>query len=112
MATAKEGCGTGQVATGNGRRLHLGIPEAVFVVRDTPFPGVLTRGRRLFFFPGPILAWTFGEGAELKVKGGSGQLSPRRDGLSPRRSSERNAAQKSLEETVAGRRVEAGAGRF
>jgi len=31
MAAAKDGCGLGEVATGNGRRLHLGIPEAVFV---------------------------------------------------------------------------------
>ncbi|XP_008589297.1 PREDICTED: prefoldin subunit 3 [Galeopterus variegatus] len=31
MAAAKEGCGTSEVAAGNGRRLHLGIPEAVFV---------------------------------------------------------------------------------
>uniref|UniRef100_A0A8D1F671 VHL binding protein 1 n=2 Tax=Sus scrofa TaxID=9823 RepID=A0A8D1F671_PIG len=31
MADAKDGCGLGEVAAGNGRRLHLGIPEAVFV---------------------------------------------------------------------------------
>lgn len=33
MAAAKDGCGLAEAATGNGRRLHLGIPEAVFVVR-------------------------------------------------------------------------------
>lgn len=32
MAASKDGCGVGEVAAGNGRRLHLGIPEAVFVV--------------------------------------------------------------------------------
>uniref|UniRef100_A0A2K6RYF7 Prefoldin subunit 3 n=1 Tax=Saimiri boliviensis boliviensis TaxID=39432 RepID=A0A2K6RYF7_SAIBB len=32
MAAAKDGCGKGEMATGNGRRLHLGIPEAVFVI--------------------------------------------------------------------------------
>lgn len=47
MATAKDGCGLGEVATGNGRRLHLGIPEAVFVVRGTLVLGVLTLGRGL-----------------------------------------------------------------
>ncbi|XP_012996661.1 prefoldin subunit 3 isoform X1 [Cavia porcellus] len=31
MAAAKDGCGLAEAATGNGRRLHLGIPEAVFV---------------------------------------------------------------------------------
>uniref|UniRef100_G7Q237 Prefoldin subunit 3 n=1 Tax=Macaca fascicularis TaxID=9541 RepID=G7Q237_MACFA len=31
MAAAKDSCGKGEMATGNGRRLHLGIPEAVFV---------------------------------------------------------------------------------
>uniref|UniRef100_A0AAA9TXX2 Prefoldin subunit 3 n=1 Tax=Bos taurus TaxID=9913 RepID=A0AAA9TXX2_BOVIN len=31
MAASKDGCGVGEVAAGNGRRLHLGIPEAVFV---------------------------------------------------------------------------------
>ncbi|XP_066106076.1 prefoldin subunit 3 [Saccopteryx bilineata] len=31
MATAKDGCGLGELAAGTGRRLHLGIPEAVFV---------------------------------------------------------------------------------
>ncbi|KAB0345960.1 hypothetical protein FD755_024386, partial [Muntiacus reevesi] len=31
MAASKDGCGVGEVAVGNGRRLHLGIPEAVFV---------------------------------------------------------------------------------
>ncbi|XP_019793030.1 prefoldin subunit 3 isoform X1 [Orcinus orca] len=31
MAAGKEGCVLGEVAGGNGRRLHLGIPEAVFV---------------------------------------------------------------------------------
>ncbi|GAB5585036.1 prefoldin subunit 3 [Prionailurus iriomotensis] len=34
MAAAKDGCGLGEVAAGNGRRLHLGIPEAVFVQED------------------------------------------------------------------------------
>lgn len=33
MAAAKDGCGL-ETAAGNGRRLHLGIPEAVFVVRN------------------------------------------------------------------------------
>lgn len=33
MAAAKDGCGL-ETDPGNGRRLHLGIPEAVFVVRD------------------------------------------------------------------------------
>ncbi|KAK2094243.1 Prefoldin subunit 3 [Saguinus oedipus] len=28
---AKDGCGKGEMATGNGRRLYLGIPEALFV---------------------------------------------------------------------------------
>lgn len=41
MAAAKDSCGKGEMATGNGRRLHLGIPEAVFVVRGTLFPGIL-----------------------------------------------------------------------
>eukprot|EP00069_Balaena_mysticetus_P005239 bmy_17932T0 len=31
MAAGKDDCGLGEVAGGNGRRLHLGIPEAVFV---------------------------------------------------------------------------------
>uniref|UniRef100_A0A2K5DJY4 Prefoldin subunit 3 n=1 Tax=Aotus nancymaae TaxID=37293 RepID=A0A2K5DJY4_AOTNA len=31
MAATKDGCGKGQMATGNGWRLHLGIPEALFV---------------------------------------------------------------------------------
>ncbi|XP_032185994.1 prefoldin subunit 3 isoform X2 [Mustela nigripes] len=31
MAAAKDGCALGEAAAGNGRRLHLGIPEAVFV---------------------------------------------------------------------------------
>lgn len=34
MAAAKDGCGL-ETAAGNGRRLHLGIPEAVFVVRNS-----------------------------------------------------------------------------
>ena len=42
MAAAKDGCGLGKVAVGNGRRLHLGIPEAVFVVRDMLVLGILT----------------------------------------------------------------------
>lgn len=33
MAAAKDACGL-ETAAGNGRRLHLGIPEAVFVVRN------------------------------------------------------------------------------
>lgn len=32
IAASKDGCGVGEVAAGSGRRLHLGIPEAVFVV--------------------------------------------------------------------------------
>lgn len=47
MAAAKDGCGLGEVATGNGRRLHLGIPEAVFVVRGTLALGILALGREL-----------------------------------------------------------------
>ena len=31
MAASKDGCGVGEVAAGNGRRLHRGIPEVVFV---------------------------------------------------------------------------------
>ncbi|KAM5196219.1 prefoldin subunit 3 isoform 1-T1 [Hipposideros larvatus] len=31
MADAKDACGSGEVTSGNGRRYHLGIPEAVFV---------------------------------------------------------------------------------
>uniref|UniRef100_A0A8C9JPL9 Prefoldin subunit 3 n=1 Tax=Panthera tigris altaica TaxID=74533 RepID=A0A8C9JPL9_PANTA len=31
MAAAKDGCGLGEVAAGNGRRTHLGVPEAGFV---------------------------------------------------------------------------------
>lgn len=31
MAAAKDDGGSGEMAAGNGRRLHLGIPEAVFV---------------------------------------------------------------------------------
>lgn len=52
MAAAKDGCGLGEVATGNGRRLHLGIPEAVFVVRRTLVLGMLALGRGLPLLPG------------------------------------------------------------
>ena len=31
MAASKDRCGVGEVAAGNGRRLHRGIPEVVFV---------------------------------------------------------------------------------
>ena len=31
MAASKDDCGVGEVAAGNGRRLHRGIPEVVFV---------------------------------------------------------------------------------
>lgn len=31
MAAARDACGSGEVVAGNGRRYHLGIPEAVFV---------------------------------------------------------------------------------
>lgn len=55
MADAKDGCGLGEVAAGNGRRLHLGIPEAVFVVRGTPVLGILSLcgGRPFPFWPRP-----------------------------------------------------------
>lgn len=52
MAVAKDGCGLGELASGNGRRLHLGIPEAVFVVRDMLVLGILTLGRDRFL-PSP-----------------------------------------------------------
>ncbi|KAK2491887.1 hypothetical protein MC885_006753, partial [Smutsia gigantea] len=42
MAAAKDGCSLGDAAAGNGRRLHLGIPEAVFVVRGTLVLDILT----------------------------------------------------------------------
>lgn len=52
MAAAKDACGSGEVVAGNGRRYHLGIPEAVFVVRDTLVLGILTLGRDPFL-PSP-----------------------------------------------------------
>lgn len=76
MAAAKDGCGL-EAAAGNGRRLHLGIPEAVFVVRD-PVPWRL--GPRLkITFQSPHRSALLGEGGELsgKVPGGkAGSVSP------------------------------------
>ena len=72
MAAVKDDCGLGEVAGGNGRRLHLGIPEAVFVVRDTLVLGILTLRYGL-----PLPSWPparprlLGEGIELKDRGES-----------------------------------------
>lgn len=69
MAVAKDACGL-EAAAGNGRRLHLGIPEAVFVVRD-PVPWRL--GPRLkITFQSPHRSALLGEGrwrAELRGPG-------------------------------------------
>lgn len=48
MAVARDACGFGELSLGNGRRLHLGIPEAVFVVRDVSVLGILVLGRDRF----------------------------------------------------------------
>jgi hypothetical protein len=50
MAAAKDGSGT-EIAAGNGRRLHLGIPEAVFVVRVTMSSTIVARGGELVCSP-------------------------------------------------------------
>lgn len=52
MAAAKDDGGSGEMAAGNGRRLHLGIPEAVFVVRDMLVLRILMLGRDPFL-PSP-----------------------------------------------------------
>lgn len=67
MAMARDACGLGELSLGgNGRRLHLGIPEAVFVVRDVSVLGILVLGRDPFLpgaHPGLDCAWG-GAGAE------------------------------------------------
>lgn len=66
MAAAKDDGGSGEMAAGNGRRLHLGIPEAVFVVRDPLVLGILLG--RDFFLPSPRTGLNF-RWMELRAKG-------------------------------------------
>ena len=72
MAASKDGCGVGEVAAGNGRRLHLGIPEAVFVVSGQ---WVLDATLLFPFFLAPHLGlgcWGERRWAQLPGRGCSG----------------------------------------
>ena len=72
MAASKDGCGVGEVAAGNGRRLHLGIPEAVFVVSGQR---VLDATLLFPFFLAPhpgLGCWRESRWAQLPGRGRSG----------------------------------------